>query len=372
METLQSEKIILDGSKILWHQERLEAWKRGERFAPITIDMALSRACNYKCEYCFGQLQDNPRKKITMEVMRNFLDDCAEIGVRGISLVSDGESTINPIFPDVILYCKAKGVSMALATHGLMLTRSVLEKILPALTYLRFNISAAEPKRYAQIHGVPAEWYFKVIQNIKDAIIIKRNKRLDVTIGLQMVLTPNYGDQILPLARLTKELTPDYLIIKHCTDDEAGSLGIDYNAYEKLYGTLKEAEKLSDESCIIKVKWSKITARGQRGYERCYGPPFHLQISGSGLVAPCGGFFNEKYKRYHIGNFVDSRFKDIVFSDRYWEVMAELASERFNAKTMCACLCLQHKSNEVLDNYKKGQIDLKKPEGPPPIHIDFI
>ena len=39
--------LILDGTKIAWHQERFEAWKRGERIAPITIDMALTRACNF-------------------------------------------------------------------------------------------------------------------------------------------------------------------------------------------------------------------------------------------------------------------------------------------------------------------------------------
>ena len=369
---MANSELILDASKILWHQDRLEQWKKGERFAPITIDMALTRSCNYRCEYCFGKLQENPRKKITMEVMKNFLDDCAQMGVRGISLVSDGESTVNPIFADSIVYGFQKGISMAMGTNGYILNKEILEKILPAMTYLRFNITAGEPKRYAQIHGVPEKWYYQVIQNIKDAMEIKRKNNLEVTIGLQMVLTPQYEDQIIPLAKLGKELRPDYLVIKHCTDDESGSLGVDYSGYKKTYETLKEAETYSDEGYLVKVKWSKIEAEGQREYERCYGTPLHLQISGSGLVAPCGGLFNEKYKRYHIGNFVDTRFKDIVFSDRYWEVMKELESERFNAKTMCACLCLQHKTNEILDQYKKGLIELNQPTGPRPQHINFI
>ena len=39
-------ELILDGTKLQWHWERVEAWERGERIAPITIDMALTRACN--------------------------------------------------------------------------------------------------------------------------------------------------------------------------------------------------------------------------------------------------------------------------------------------------------------------------------------
>ena len=37
-------ELILDGTKLNWHQEQIRAWERGERIAPITIDMALG--CN--------------------------------------------------------------------------------------------------------------------------------------------------------------------------------------------------------------------------------------------------------------------------------------------------------------------------------------
>lgn len=367
-----SEKILLDGTKIAWHQERLEAWKRGERFAPITIDMALTRGCNFRCVYCYSTLQDNKSKRITKEVMHRFLDDCAEIGVKGISFVSDGESSISPAYIDSIVHGHKRGISMASGTNGYILNKDVLEKILPCLTYLRFNISAGEPKRYAEIMGVPEEWFYTVKENVKQAVKIKNERKLDVTIGMQMVLMPEFADQVLPIAHLGKELRPDYLVIKHCSDDETGALGVNYKGYRQIFDILKEAESLSDESYLVKVKWSKIESEGKRDYERCYGPPFLLQLSGSGLVAPCGCLFNEKYSKYHIGNIVDTSFKEIVFSDRYWEIMNELASPRFNAKTMCGTLCVQHKVNEALDKYKKGIVTLEKLSGEEPIHINFI
>ena len=365
-------KLVLDGTKIAWHQERLGKWKKGERFAPITIDMALTRACNFKCVYCYSQLQKNKGKRITVEVMRRFLDDCAAIGVKSISFVSDGESSISPAYVFSITYGHEKGISMASGTNGYVLKEDMLEKILPCLTYLRFNISAGEPKRFSEIMGVPEVYYYQVIANIKKAIEIKHKKSLPVTIGLQMVLLPEFKDQILPLSRLGKELRPDYLVIKHCSDDEFGALGVNYAGYEELYDILKEAEALSDTDYLVKVKWSKIKAEGKRDYEQCYGPPFLLQLSGSGLVAPCGCLFNERYKKYHIGNIIDQSFKDIVFSDRYWEVMNEIASSMFNAKTMCGTLCVQHKVNEVLDKFKKGELTLENPSGEPPLHLNFI
>lgn len=365
-------QLILDGTKIAWHLDRVQAWERGERIAPITVDMALTRACNFGCHYCYAMLQENDRKVIDKNVIYGFLEDCAEIGVRGVSLVSDGESTISPVFIDAIVRGSELGISMACGTNGFVLNRRKLEEILPHLTYLRINISAGERARYAEIMGVKEEWFDRVCQNIRDMVDIKRKNNLAVTIGLQMVLMPQYEDQILPLAHLGKELRPDYLIIKHCSDNEDGDLGVNYSGYRPLYDKLHAAEGLSDEDYKVVVKWSKIDANGQRSYQRCYGPPFMIQISGSGLVAPCGMLFNERYKKFHIGNIVDTRFKEIWSSDRYWEVMNYLAGPDFNAQSMCGSLCLQHKVNETLDGYRKGQLELNTPAGAPPAHLAFI
>ena len=369
-----TDELILDGTKIAWHLDRVKAWERGERIAPITIDLAITRSCNYACHFCYAMTQENDRSVIKKEHIFNFLEDCKEIGVRGISYVSDGESTLSPSFISSIKYGSELGLSMACATNGFLLTRQKLEEVLPHLTYLRVNISAGEPRRYAEIMGCKEKWFDRVIQNIKDMVDIKKKNNLKVTIGMQMVMMPEYADKVMPLAKLGKELRPDYAIIKHCTDNEDGDLGIDYDAYEGLYDTLREAESLSDESYKVAIKWSIIKDKGNSGrsYQRCYGAPFMLQMSGSGLVAPCGALFNERYKKFHIGNICEDRFINIWKSDRYWEVMNYLASPDFNAQTMCASLCLQHKVNETLDNNLKGYNKIEKPNGPKPAHINFI
>jgi MoaA/NifB/PqqE/SkfB family radical SAM enzyme len=317
-------------------------------------------------------LQENDRKVITRDVIYDFLEDCAEIGVKGISFVSDGESTISPVFADAIRRGSELGLSMAVGTNGLALTKMRLEEILPHLTYLRVNISAGERDRYAQIMGVKPEWFDRVCQNIRDMMEIKRRDDLPVTVGMQMVVMPSYGDQILPLARLGQSLRPDYLVLKHCSDSEDGELGVDYDGYDSLYDKLRAAEALSDDEYKVVVKWSKIEARGKRSYQRCYGAPFMIQLSGSGLVAPCGMLFNERYKKFHIGNICETRFRDIWASDRYWDVMNLLASPEFNAQKMCGSLCLQHKVNETLDAHAKGLVQLTTPRGAAPAHIDFV
>ena len=367
-----TEALILDGAKIQWHMDRVEAWERGERIAPITIDMALTRACNYACGFCYAMLQENDRSNISKDDMTSFLEDSAEMGVRAISLVSDGESTLHPAFAHTINYGHALGIDMAVGTNGWILTPDRADEVLSALTYLRFNVSAGTPKRYAEIMGVPADGghFDQVMENARHMVAEKKRLGLGVTIGFQMVLMPQDGDQIIPFAELCRDVGVDYGVIKHCSDDEEGRIGVDYSGYARLTEALETAEAMSTPQPQISAKWSKI-GNPDRTYSRCYGPPFIIQMSGSGLIAPCGMLFNSRYAPFHIGNITEDRWGDIWRSDRYWDVMNELAGENFDARRMCGTLCLQHVTNTALDNHRKGIAPLAQPDGVVQ-HMNFI
>ncbi len=362
---------LLDGTKLAYHQDRFDAWQRGERIAPITIDMALTRTCNYACGFCAAQYQENDRKEITEAVMERFLTDCAEIGVRGVSLVSDGESSISPCFEFTIRRGHELGIDMAVGSNAFVIDRAMAIRILPFLTYLRINFSGGTRERYAEIMGVKPSSYDRVVKNIYDMVEVKRKMDLPVTIGMQMVLMPSMADQIIPFATLGKQLRPDYAVIKHCSDTPEHTLGVDYSKYDAPEGLLKQAEALSDNEYRCVVKWTKIKANGGRSYQRCYGPPFILQVSGSGLVAPCGGLFHDSFRKFHIGNIVDQSFKEIVASDRYWEVVNHLASDQFDAQKTCDSLCLQHMTNTAIDAHINKGRPIKFVSGDVP-HRNFI
>lgn len=355
--------LILDGHKLIYHLDRVNDWKNNKRIPPISIDWALTQECPYKCIYCYSKLQKNrQKKKITKDIAYHLLEDAKDIGVKATSLVSDGESTIVPFFYDTVNYGYQLGLNMSVGTCGYPLKSEKLPNLLESLTYLRFNISAGEPKRYSEIHGVPEKYFYKVIDIIKQCVDIKRENGLKTTLGLQMVLMPEFKDQIIPLSKLGKDLGVDYTVIKHCGDNEKGSLGVDYNKYKKLYSILKKAETLTNNKYIVKVKWSKIDTGKNRRYIQCYGTPFLLQISGSGIVAPCGSFFSKEYKKYHIGNISKGdRLKDLWNSEIYWKKMGMVSCKTFDARKDCEVLCIHDKINEFLWDIKN-----------PPEHINFI
>jgi hypothetical protein len=275
-----------------------------------------------------------------------------------------------PFYAESIEYGARLGLQIGIGTNGLVLRKPLLEKILPHLAYLRFNFSGGTREGYARIMGVDPSWYDQVVQNITDAMAIKRREHLACTINMQLVCDPKHGDELIPFAELAARLRPDYAIVKHCADDVEGTLGTDYTKYAGLMDTFDRMEAMSDDTFRVVVKRSRIANEGKREYSRCYGPPFIMQLSGNGLIAPCGFLFNEQYKAFHIGNICHDRWRDIWASDRYRTVMKYLASEHFDPRSRCGPNCLQDRTNDFLYRYVKGEMAL--PTSTMPAHAGFI
>ena len=368
--------LILDSHKLSYHYDRLVEWESGQQIAPISVDMALTRACGAMCSFCYAMVQEpQERASIKTKDALNLLDDFAEIGVKGVSLISDGESTLSKAYVPFIQHASRIGIDIGNATNGWEWEPSKIDQVLPHMTWIRFTVAAGTPEGYSKIMFKSSEHtnvFDRAMKHIRYAVDLKKKLNLKVTLGIQMVLMPEFADEIIPFAKLALDLGVDYGVIKHCSDDELGTLGVDYSKYESLYNELKKSENMSTEQTKIIVKWSKIKDNGIPTYSRFYGPQFLLQISGSGLVAPSGMFFNARHSKFHIGNFTDERFKDIFKSIRYSKIMNYLASPNFDAKTMMGTLPIQHYVSQALDNHLKGIQKIYPSLGPAPLHVNFL
>jgi len=367
--------LILDSHKLSYHIDRINAWEAGERIAPVSVDMALTRSCGAMCSFCYAMMQEpQERSSIKTEHSLHLLDDFAEIGVKGVSLISDGESTLSKAYVPFIQHAHKLGIDIGNATNAWEWEPEKIEQVLPYMSWVRFTVAAGRPESYSKIMFKGPEHthvFERAMKHIKYAVDLKKKNILKVTLGIQMVLMPEFKDEILDFAKLAIDLGVDYGVIKHCSDDEYGTLGVDYTKYDDMHELLKQAELLSNDDTKIIVKWEKIK-ESKATYNRFYGPAFLLQISGSGLVAPSGMFFNARYSKFHIGNFTEKRFIDIWKSDAYWDVMNYLASPKFDAQTMMGTLPIQHYVSVALDNHIKGIQKIEKAQGADPLHVNFL
>jgi MoaA/NifB/PqqE/SkfB family radical SAM enzyme len=369
-------ELILDSHKLSYHMDRVEAWEAGERIAPVSVDMSLTRACSAMCTFCYAMVQESQiRSSISTKKALGLVDDFSKVGIRSVSLVSDGESTLSPAYIPFIQHAHAAGIDVGNGTNAWEWEPEKIEQVLPYLTWVRFTVAAGQPESYARIMYKGPEHtnvFDRAMRHIKYAVELKKRKSLKVTLGIQMVLMPSLKEEILPFAKLGLDLGVDYAVIKHCSDDEQGTLNIDYSQYESMHGLLEQAEAMSNQKTKIIVKWDKIRDGDKPPYRRYYGSQFLLQISGSGLVAPAGMFFNARYSKLHIGNYAEERFYDIWRSERYWRAMNYLASTSFDAQSMMGTLPIAHYVNVALDRHIRGVERIRQGSDPKPLHYNFL
>lgn len=374
MREQMKQNIILDGSKILFHQDRLKEWQEGKKIAPITIGCSITNYCNYNCVFCTARSVHVARKDmLKKEDLFWFLDDAAEIGIKAVNVIGDGENTLHPCFCDFIEHGKQDGLDMGVATNGYLLTEEDLNKILPCLSYIRFSVCAADPTRYAEIHGAPADAFQRVRNNIARALEIRKRESLDVAIGMQMVLMPEFADQILPLTEMGKGLGVDYLQIKQCSDTQDGALHVKYEQYESLHDLLKQAEARSTPTYQVSVMWKKINEGTHHEYSCCYGAPFFLQLAGDGTLAPCYWLTLPKNAQFHFGNIKEQRFKDMWESERYWEIIKKITDgSALNPQKDCCYLCWPHNTNNILWQIKQNDMEIPVPMEKTTRHQNFL
>jgi radical SAM protein with 4Fe4S-binding SPASM domain len=355
------DKYQMTNHKLYWHLDRVSDWMNGEKIAPLHIDLGVTTGCNIFCKYCYGTVmkRTNVEKRFDMplDVMKNLFRDCKDIGVKSIAITGEGENTLNPYFYDALNYARSISLDLGLATNGVSIKKNRIKEMLESLIYLRFNISAATPDSYKIVHGV--DYFDRVIDNIRECVKIKNKKNIKVTIGLQMVIINENFDQIIPLAKLGKEIGVDYLVAKPCSDTFDGKLNAPHKKYVSLEDVCKQAETNSDEKYSVIIKWKKLKNEGLKPFKTCYGTAFMIAINGRGDVAPCGHLFNPTQKEeFHMGNIIEKPFRDIVFSDRYWEVQKKV--QNLNVNRDCESNCKQYYICEFLESLLN-----------PPMHVNF-
>jgi MoaA/NifB/PqqE/SkfB family radical SAM enzyme len=359
----------MDGTKLLWHMDRvMQHFDRNERVAPIHIDWGLSKFCNVNCVFCFGIFQNLKKEYIQRDALLNSIKDAADIGVKSIAFIGDGEPTLNPNLYDALKLGKELGLSMALSTSGVALdTDEKIETVLDCCEWMRFSISAGDQEGYKKIHRV--DKFDKVVTNIKRIVELKNKKGSKCDIGLQAVFVPELmNDDMVKEAKLAVALRVDYFVIKQCSLPEGnkavGSVAFDVNEYSSsvVIDALKAAESYSTDKTLIIPKWKTMERKGKREYAHCPAVPLISEISGNGDWFPCGYFFGDKpeYEQYKFGNIHTMGLKEIFESDRYWEIIKHFRYE-FNSYTECIGSCRLDSCNKFVDTY------LDKPKG-----INFV
>jgi hypothetical protein len=86
--------------------------------APISINLDLTTACNYRCDHCIDWDILNTKHRHDEETLRSSICTMVERGLRSVILIGGGEPTIYPGFSDFVRFLKDLELQVAVVSNG--------------------------------------------------------------------------------------------------------------------------------------------------------------------------------------------------------------------------------------------------------------
>ncbi|MCP4220901.1 MAG: radical SAM protein [bacterium] len=350
------DNLKIDGHKIHYHPERLARWLKGENVYPVYVEIGLTNACNHRCVFCALDYLEHKSKTLDTEVLTASLQDMGKHGVKSVMFSGEGEPLVHRDLSLLVEKGKESGLDISITCNGVLFSSDLAASVLPHLSWIKFSIDAGTPKTYAKIHGTKEDDFDVLMENIQNAVKIRRDGNYRVKIGTQLLLMEDNVREASLLAGRVKELGVDYLVVKPYSQhpDSINRLAVAYAGLEELKESLKEFKTDGFQVIFREETMSKLG--NSLPYPVCHGLPFFTLIDASGNVIPCNMYYGKE--GYYYGNLYEGSFSGIWEGERRKKVLEKMTCE---GTENCRENCRLDSINRYLDVLKN-----------PPEHVNFI
>lgn len=216
-------------------------------FAPISINLDLSTACNYACGHCIDWDALNLPDKHDLDELYSGLRGMAERGLRSVILIGGGEPTLHPAFGQVVRFLKELGLQVAVVTNGSR--NELITAVADVFTHgdwVRLSLDASSDETFQAMHrpkgrGIDLDTICRTAGEIRAA-------NPAVQLGYSFVITWRGASRA------------DESIIENVHEMEAAALrakqaGFDYISFKPfLSRALEGAEVLTPDTAVVGQK----------------------------------------------------------------------------------------------------------------------
>ncbi len=342
---LMSDKIRIDSHKLIYHPDVVSRWKNGENIYPIELEIGLTNACNHRCVFC---AVDYTGYKSTMLDENMLLDNLMQIsrkGVKSIIYAGEGEPLIHKAATEIINKTKALGIDTAMSTNGVLLTPEISRECLKSLTWVRFSTAGINNDTYNKIQRGKDGDLQKVLNNMQEAVRVRKEQNASTTIGVQLLLLPDNKDEIVQMGKELRKIGVDYFTIKPFSQHPQSEqiLQVDYHEMLDLEQEVKELQTEFFKVYFRAHSMQKLECK--RDYKQCLALPFMVYIDAKGNLWPCIVFMGKEDFAY--GNLNHESFVQIWEGERRKKIVDYFM--HMDLEKNCRELCRLDEMNKYLD-----------------------
>ncbi|MEH6515405.1 MAG: radical SAM protein [Halioglobus sp.] len=342
-------------------------------FAPISINLDLTTACNFECDHCVDLDILNTGIRFDHDKLLSSLELMAQRGMKSVIVIGGGEPTLYPKFEEIIRFMKNLGLQIAIVSNGT--GNDKIAKVADCMDgqdWVRLSLDSGTDPTFQAMHNPRKKITLEQICAKVPAI---RRANPDVTVGFSYIVTwvgAEINDtsivenlhEITGATKLARDNEFSYISFKpFLTRDELNNAEvIDIRHQKNLEDTLSRIQAQVDkaatlESDSFRVHQStglKAMLQGRTQALAKQPQQCHMQYFRQ-VLSPLGLYNCPVYRNQDHGKLGDKNANaDVQTYDATREATADLV-KNFNATVSCEKVtCLYNDVNwwieSLIDN----------------------
>lgn len=316
--------------KILQYQDKIHNYIHGHETL-ISFELDLTNKCNNRCPKCVGVKSNGA--ELSFEQINSIIEQMSELDVKSVVISGGGEPLCSPHFISTLYNFQKRGISIGLNSNGLALDDDSIDAILNTCKYFRISLDAGSAFMYKITHGMEEEEFWRVVENIKRLVDLKREYNSSTVIGIGYLTGLSTVKGIMDFFKLSSSLGVDFAQLRPFTNECA-----DVGEYIK-HGK-GEYPNLNITSSMH--KYIHATDSNPRPYTTCHGMYFNTVITADYKMWAC--IHHRQDSNYFLGDLNEISIKDILKGDDMKNVQRGI---KFNE---CPLFCRNDAINRTLSS----------------------
>lgn len=353
--------------RTLYQIDSLYAWKHDRYFPPVIVEISPTHKCNQLCRYCYSNKRGKPGDTLRDEILISSFTQIADAGVQAVEVQGTGEPLMHKALPTAIEAGAKRGLSIGLTTNGVLLNKSLQERTLEHLFYVKFSVIDSNPQRYAYLHGCSEKQWENLVSNIENAVILRKKNNLQLALFATAYLSDDNFKEAYNIVKFYKETGLDYIVVQEATYNDFSPAGKASYASDGFSETeINEMREklltLDDDDFVVKIRFPINDETFFVGIDKeswksnfCQGIKFSTTIASDGEVYPCWRMWGKK--EFSYGSMYEKSFEEIWKGERRKEIEEFIfstppcGSDAFSSECNH---CNITKLNEILYKYQNA------------------
>jgi len=228
-----------------------------EPFAPVSVNLDLTMACDYRCVHCIDAALINGGGKLAYPEMEDMLRVLAAHGLRSVILIGGGEPTLHPDFERVVRLVKLLGIQCAIASNGAHNDRiAAVAGCLERGDWVRLSLDAGTDATFQALHR-PRRGM--TLEHICQTAVLIKQRNAAVQLGFSYVVMWTGGGNSAIATSNVEEMATAAQLAKAC--------GFDYISFKPMLVRNAERAEVVDSVSSPVVERIREHLRRAREFE---------------------------------------------------------------------------------------------------------